>query len=76
MAGPEVKRQATEDGVVHWIYPMAGQLTVCGILGSPMRSGPWTNAPPTCVRCIALVQADKQGDAMPWVAPDPKRRLG
>lgn len=75
MSGTPVKLHATNDGVVHWAYPMAGQLTVCGTLGSPMREEPW-DAAPTCFRCIALVQAGKHGDSLPWTPQDPTRKFG
>jgi hypothetical protein len=77
MAGPQIKLFATEDGIVHWTYPMAGQLTVCGLLGEPGRDGPWAPTAPTCFRCIALVQAQQQGDGMPWIlGNDPTKKLG
>jgi hypothetical protein len=75
MTGPMVKLRATEDGVVHWTYLMAGRLTVCGILGERMRDEPRIDAP-TCFCYIALVQADKQGDSLLWLPQDPTRKLG
>jgi hypothetical protein len=77
VALPKIKLFATEDGIVHWTYPMAGQLTVCGRLGEPQQDGPWLNTAPTCFRCIAIVQAGLQGDPMPWnIGTDPTRKLG
>jgi hypothetical protein len=77
VAGPQIKLFATEDGVIHWTYPMAGQLTVCGRLGEAGKDGPWLNNVPTCVRCIAIVQANQEGDGVPWMnANDPTKKLG
>lgn len=73
--GPNVALYETSDGVVHWSYPMAGALMVCGLV---VMGGykPFPKKAPTCIRCIALVQTGKQGDRMPWVPPDPEGRQG
>lgn len=72
----EMKLFETADGIVHWVYPMAGQLTVCGQLGEPQYTGPWALAAPTCIRCVALVQLERHGDVIPWVPPDSQKRQG
>jgi len=67
MITPDVKLYGTNDGVVHWGYPIAGLLLVCGArLKAEDGDVPWPSPPPTCLRCIAIVQEGKQGDAGPW----------
>lgn len=75
MAKPKHKRFVTEDGMVHWAYPMLGKLTVCGLFATEGRNA--VNSAPTCLRCVAMVQAGLEGDLTAWrVNDDPTRKLG
>lgn len=75
MAKPKHKRFVTEDGMVHWAYPMLGTLTVCGQSKTPGRDA--TDAAPTCLRCVATVQVVHEGDLTVGRAnDDPTRKYG
>lgn len=77
---PRIKLYATANGVVHWSYPMAGLLTVCGRLGAEDGDRPFPGADevPTCVTCVVTVSKDLQGELffLESRLGDPTRKLG
>ncbi len=75
MKMPKLMLFRCSDDMVHWAYPLFGKLTVCGVLDTLGHDR--VEEAPTCVRCIAMVQAKLEGDLTAWrVNTDPTKKLG